>query len=120
LRLYGDYKGVITSVHQIDGVAVVDTFKVHDIVTCNDFAMTPVMVNRPGNQQDSAKSTYGIWIRLSYINHSCLPNYQRTFHGNLVLAHATRPIAEGEEITHSYSNGGYRDYGERTKQIQSN
>jgi hypothetical protein len=79
LGLYGDYKDVITSVHQVDGVAVVDTFKVHDTVTCNDFAMTPVMVNRPGNQQDSAKSTYGIWIRLSYINHSCLPNSQEPF-----------------------------------------
>jgi hypothetical protein len=55
------------------------------------------------------------------LHQSLMPSQlPRTFHGNLVLAHATRPIAEGEEITHSHSNGDYRDYGERTKQIQSN
>jgi tetratricopeptide (TPR) repeat protein len=39
LGLHGKYSGTNTQVNQVDGVAVVDTFKVYDIVTCNSFSL---------------------------------------------------------------------------------
>jgi hypothetical protein len=37
------------------------------------------------------------------MNHSCVPNCQIFFHGDLAFAHANKPIAEGEEITLDYT-----------------
>lgn len=126
LRHHGDYKGTGTKVKRIGGVAVVDTFKVHDIVACNAFALPPVNVDNPFDLSVSemakdlselAKGSAGIWIRLSYINHSCIPNSQMIFHGDLATIHATRPIAAGEEITLSYT-GEYKDFEVRTKEMK--
>jgi tetratricopeptide (TPR) repeat protein len=119
LKLQGNYKGSFKQVLQVDDIAVVDTFNVHDIVACNAFALDPTILIRPNGQKKSATGNSGIWIRLSYINHSCLPNSQRVFHGDLVLVHTSKPIAKGEEITLNYSAGDYKDFVARTEEMES-
>jgi SET domain-containing protein len=97
LRLYGDYKGAGTKLQQVDGEPIIDTFQIHDIVQRNAFG--------PGQQtedEDISNASTGLWIRASYINHSCIPNSKKDFISDLVVFRATRRIQAGEEITHSY------------------
>ena len=103
LRLHGNYQGTGTRVDEVDGVAVVDTFQVHDIVACNSFSTSPINQNDLLHYERLVEGSSAMWIRLSYANHSCIPNSQNTSYGDLVLLHATRPILEGEEISLNYS-----------------
>lgn len=47
----------------------------------------------------------------SYINHSCLPNIERAFIGDMILIRAAQDLAAGSELTHSYISilGGYEE-----------
>ncbi|RBR11206.1 uncharacterized protein FIESC28_09090 [Fusarium coffeatum] len=97
LKLHGDYKGMGSNLVQVDGVPVIDTFGIHDIIQRNAFG--------PGQQtedEDISNASTGLWIRASYLNHSCIPNVKKDFIGDLILFRATRKIAAGEEITHAY------------------
>lgn len=44
----------------------------------------------------------GVWILASYINHSCLPNIERAFIGDMIVIRAAQNLAAGSELTHSY------------------
>jgi len=44
----------------------------------------------------------GIWLKASYINHSCLSNVRRSFIGDLQLIRATRDIPPDTELTFWY------------------
>jgi tetratricopeptide (TPR) repeat protein len=97
LDLHGDYHGTGKKLVELNGVPVIDTFEIHDIIQRNAFG--------PGQQtddEDVSNASTGLWVRASYINHSCIPNAKRDFIGDLILFHATRKIAVGEEITHAY------------------
>ncbi|KAM0321050.1 hypothetical protein ACHAPQ_009752 [Fusarium lateritium] len=97
LTLHGDYDGAGDKLQLVDGEPIIDTFQIHDIVQRNAFG--------PGQQtedEDISNASTGLWIRASYINHSCIPNTTKDFIGDLVIFRATRGIAAGEEITHSY------------------
>lgn len=113
LEMYSDYAGLGGEVHRTDGEAVVDTFQVHDIVSRNAFG--------PGEQfghpQDSLHASTGLWITAAYTNHSCLPNVEKEFVGDLLLLRATRNIAAGDEVYHSYVAGG--SYKERRKALMT-
>ena len=71
------------------------------------------------NYERLVEGSSAIWIRLSYANHSCIANSQKTSYDDLVLLHATQPIAKGEEITLNYC-GDRKDFEARTKQMRSN
>lgn len=43
-----------------------------------------------------------MWILASYINHSCLPNVERAFIGDMIVIRAAQDLAAGSELTHSY------------------
>jgi hypothetical protein len=91
MDLYGDYQGEDTD------AAVVDVFRVHDIMSRNAFG--------PGNQfgEDGIRNaSTGLWVHAAYINHSCVPNAQKEYIGDLLIIRATRAIAAGEEIFHAY------------------
>lgn len=91
LDLYGDYRGPETGLQRgqdADG-AVIDVFQVHDIVARNAFG------------PDSSTSS-GLWVLASYINHSCLPNSEKEYIGDLMVLRATGAISAGEEIMHAY------------------
>ncbi|TYH91033.1 hypothetical protein ES332_A13G089800v1 [Gossypium tomentosum] len=44
----------------------------------------------------------GLWILVSFINHSCNPNARRLHVGDYVIVHASRDVKAGEEITFMY------------------
>lgn len=53
----------------------------------------------------------GVWILASYINHSCLPNIERAFIGDMIVIRAAQDLPAGSELTHSYISilGGYQE-----------
>ncbi|KAF3065169.1 hypothetical protein GL218_02707 [Daldinia childiae] len=97
MDLYGDYQGSGSNVSKTGDGPVVDTFRVHDIVSRNAFG--------PGSQfgdEGVSNASTGLWIWAAYINHSCVANAKKEYVGDLMVLRATRPIAAGEEIFHSY------------------
>jgi tetratricopeptide (TPR) repeat protein len=93
LDLYGDYRGTESkgqSGRDGDWGKAIDVFQVHDVVARNAFGPDP------------RSASAGLWILASYINHSCLPNSEKEYVGDLMLLRATQSIAAGEEILHAY------------------
>ncbi|KAK3897686.1 hypothetical protein C8A05DRAFT_19589 [Staphylotrichum tortipilum] len=100
MGLFGDWEGAGERVVEAGDGPVVDVFRVQDIVARNAFGM---------GEGGSA----GLWIRAAYINHSCVPNAERELVGDLMIVRATRDIAVGEQIFHSYDQSA--DYEARQK-----
>ncbi|KAI1463417.1 SET domain-containing protein [Daldinia caldariorum] len=101
MDLYGDYAGDGTNVSKTEDGPVVDTFRIHDIVSRNAFG--------PGSQfgdEGVSNASTGLWIWAAYINHSCVANAKKEYVGDLMVVRATRAIAAGEEIFHSYDESG--------------
>jgi tetratricopeptide (TPR) repeat protein len=104
MNLYGDYQGGSKDVSTTEDGAVVDVFRVHDIMSRNAFG--------PGNQfgeEGARNASTGLWIHAAYINHSCIPNAQKEYIGDLMILRATRAIAAGEEIFHAYDESSDYD-----------
>ncbi|CEI62419.1 hypothetical protein FVEN_g4961 [Fusarium venenatum] len=97
LGLHGNHEGTGQKLIEVDDVPVVDTFQIHDIVQHNAFGL-----GQQTEDEDISNASTGLWVRASYINHSCIPNAKKDFIGDLILFRATRGIASGEEITHTY------------------
>ncbi|KAJ0163839.1 hypothetical protein CTA2_2277 [Colletotrichum tanaceti] len=108
MDLYGDYRGegdaaTETETETEEG-AVVDVFRVHDIVSRNAFG--------PGGQyaddEGARNASTGLWVRAAYVNHSCAANAGKEYVGDLMVLRALRAIDRGEEILHSYDeSAGY-------------
>ncbi|EXM21557.1 SET domain [Fusarium oxysporum f. sp. vasinfectum] len=111
LRLHGDYHGLGGKLQEVDGSPVIDTFQVHDIIQRNAFGL-----GQQTEDEDVSNASTGLWIRASYINHSCIPNAKKDFVGDLIISRAMRRIAAGEEITHSYDESS--DYEARKANIR--
>lgn len=80
----------------VDSMVIVDTFRVEAITRLNAFAV-------PASSATCAESdATGIWVHASHANHSCLPNADRSFIGNMMIMRANRDIDIGEEIFLSY------------------
>ncbi|KAK4553115.1 hypothetical protein LTR86_009842 [Recurvomyces mirabilis] len=105
--LVGKHPGVGNELITVDGTAIVDVFQIHDIVRRNAYVCgTPSLAQADTKLGfvGSNPMNAGIWIHGSYINHSCLPNTNRTTVGDVMLHRASRYIAKGEEITTAYDN----------------
>ncbi|RKK73703.1 hypothetical protein BFJ69_g9144 [Fusarium oxysporum] len=111
LRLHGDYHGLGGKLQEVDGSPVIDTFQVHDIIQRNAFGL-----GQQTEDEDVSNASTGLWIRASYINHSCIPNAKKDFVGDLIIFRAIRRIVTGEEITHSYDESS--DYEARKTNIR--
>ncbi|EWG54705.1 hypothetical protein FVEG_12849 [Fusarium verticillioides 7600] len=111
LSLHGDYRGLGERLQEVDGSPVIDTFQVHDIIQRNAFGM-----GQQTGDQDVSNASTGLWIRASYINHSCIPNTKKDLVGDLIIFRAIGRIAGGEEITHSYEDSS--DYEARRVNIR--
>jgi tetratricopeptide (TPR) repeat protein len=97
MHLYGDYKGTGPEIYSNPDGAIVDVFRVHDIMSRNGFG--------PGSQfgEESARNaSTGLWCHAAYINHSCLANTTKEFAGDMIIIRATQGIAAGQEIFHPY------------------
>lgn len=98
---YADWDGGEgKEVHNTVDGPVVDVFRVHDIISRNAFGVGGK--DEEGGQGGGA----GLWPRAALINHSCIPNSEREFFGDLMVIRATKNIAKGEEIVHSYDESG--------------
>lgn len=118
MELYGDFRGNEDLPHHEElqhsdnGSSVVDVFQVHDIVSRNAFGLgpTPRDAGRPEAEVGAMGTSTGLWVRAARINHSCVPNTEKEFVGDMMLVRAKRSIAAGEEILHSYidESGSYK------------
>ncbi|KAF2859595.1 SET domain-containing protein [Piedraia hortae CBS 480.64] len=110
MELFGDWEGEGGGVGEcIDGEVVVDTFRIGDIVARNAFGLGPAAY---GSSEEEELRSFGagLWVRAAYINHSCEPNAEREFVGDLIVIRATRTIEEGEEVTIRYTElEGYKE-----------
>lgn len=105
----GDYKPV--SRDHADGHPIVDSFLASKIMTLNCFGaprttfevLSKSMKNeqRP-EQEHSGFSTAGVWIKASYVNHSCIGNCRRSFIGDMQIVRATRDLEAGTELLFAY------------------
>ncbi|KAF5964040.1 n-lysine methyltransferase SMYD2 [Fusarium coicis] len=111
LSLHGDYRGLGARLHEVDASPAIDTFQVHDIIQRNAFGL-----GQQTGDEDVGTASTGLWIRASYINHSCIPSTKKDFVGDLIIFRAIRRIAAGEEITHSYEDSS--DYEVRKANIR--
>lgn len=94
MDLWGDYQGVDSNPRDDQ---MVDTFRVHDIVSRNAFGA----VNQYC-EDDTDGASAGLWVWAAYINHSCVPNVKREHIGDLMIIRTTRSVAAGKEIFGSY------------------
>lgn len=111
LDLFGDYTGIGKKLLTQEGTPIIDTFQIHDIIARNAFG--------PGGQfgeEDATRASAGLWIYAAYINHSCLPNAEKSYIGDLMLVRATRDIKAGEEIYHAYDESA--DYDTRQQSLK--
>ncbi|KAH8886380.1 TPR domain-containing protein [Thozetella sp. PMI_491] len=111
LELFSDYRSDASSAHTSDGDPVIDTFQIHDSIQRNAFA-----AGQQSEQEDISNASTGLWIRASYVNHSCIPNTKKDLFGDLMVLRAARQIATGEEITHVYDES--TDYDARAAALQ--
>ncbi|KAK4244352.1 hypothetical protein C7999DRAFT_17383 [Corynascus novoguineensis] len=111
MGLYGDWDGGEgKGIESTEDGPVVDVFRVHDIVARNAFG-----AGSKDGQGGGASA--GLWIRAAYLNHSCVPNAEREFVGDLMIIRAIKDIAAGEEIVHSYDESG--DYEARQQALMT-
>lgn len=86
----------------VDGMVTVDTFLVQAIDKLNGFDFPDIKSSKDGSGEKSIAA--GIWLHVSNANHSCIPNADRSFIGDMMVIRATREIKAGEEICMSYLN----------------
>ncbi|KAG4430492.1 hypothetical protein IFR05_014016, partial [Cadophora sp. M221] len=91
----------------VDGVPVVDSFLIEAIRLKNCFSCPRLSLDllqahlSPQTSTPTLLST-GLWIKASYVNHSCLPNLTRAFIGDMMLIHANSDIPPNTELTQQY------------------
>ncbi|KAL6407529.1 TPR domain-containing protein [Ilyonectria robusta] len=113
LDLFGDCTGLGNKLLERDGGPIIDTFQIHDIIQRNAFGL-----GQQTEDEDISNASTGLWIRASYINHSCVPNTKKDYIGDLMILRATHYITGGEEITHAYDESS--DYEARTAALHKN
>ncbi|KAK0934192.1 hypothetical protein LTR29_014241 [Friedmanniomyces endolithicus] len=105
----------------VDGVTVIDTFRVEAISEYNRFGCPNVrssdgasMKPRAGlgkNDDDDGEgedsqleNSVGVWVVASHINHACDGNAVRAFIGDMMIIRAVHDIGAEEEILMPYCN----------------
>ncbi|KAF1831274.1 SET domain-containing protein [Decorospora gaudefroyi] len=111
MHLYGDYTGDNKNIFINDDGAIVDVFRIHDIMSRNGYGPG----SQFGEEESAQNASTGLWIHAAYINHSCVPNARKECIGDIMLLHATRPIKTGDEIFHAYDET--LDYDARQKAL---
>lgn len=100
----------------VDGQPIINGVLIDSIIglNCYKFPQSRDYHNRFAHAdpdlEDYPKSA-GVWILASYINHSCLPNVERAFIGDMIVIRAAQDLPAGSELTHSYISilGGYQE-----------
>lgn len=100
----------------LDGMATVDTFLVQAIDRLNGFDFPGIKSTEDGSGEQPTAA--GIWLHVSHANHSCIPNADRSFIGDMMVVRATRDIKAGEEITLAHVSAS-DPYLERKERLSS-
>jgi hypothetical protein len=115
LKVYTLYAGNDRKrpVKEVNGDHIlIDVSRIDRILAYNSFSSQRATVadanrmnsSNNNNDSDARKSNSGLWIWPSYFNHSCLPNTERIFFGDIMMIFASRKINKGDEITISYGD----------------
>ncbi len=112
MEMYGDDQGYGATAWSTDEGATVDAFRVHDIVSRNAFGLGGQL----GDANTKGAST-GLWVQAARMNHSCVPNVEKEYIGDLMVVRAARRILEGEEIFTSYDESS--DYDTRKNALMT-
>jgi len=106
LDLFDGGRFATEEVKVVDGKVVIDTFQVQAIAELNGFGC-PAVKSGDGVEEEHARARHcgstGIWLRASYCNHSCLPNADRSFIGDMMVVQANQDIKAGGEIFLAYT-----------------
>lgn len=105
LDLYGgSYQRSGHEAKVVDEVPVVDIFLLESIRRKNCFS-GPRISDAMWLKRHSARKegmSRGLWVKAAYSNHSCTPNTNRAFIGDMLISTATKNIPAGTEITQVY------------------
>ncbi|RMZ18041.1 hypothetical protein D0860_00011 [Hortaea werneckii] len=83
----------------VDGVAAIDIFQAFGYSSgTSENPLENDIEEDPAPEEPSI----GIWIAASYMNHACDGTAVRAFLGDMMLVHATKDIAKGQEILIPY------------------
>ncbi|KAH0428246.1 TPR domain-containing protein [Colletotrichum camelliae] len=105
LDLYGGtYKRSGLEGTDVDGKPIIDVFLLESIRRKNCFSGAHVSAQAANGEWNMWKNgmSRGLWVYSAYANHSCLPNCNRSFVGDMLIVRATVDIPKGTEITHIY------------------
>ncbi|KAL3292629.1 TPR domain-containing protein [Colletotrichum asianum] len=105
LDLYGGtYKRSGLEGTEVDGKPIIDVFLLESIRRKNCFSGAHVSAQAANGEWNMWKNgmSRGLWVYSAYANHSCLPNCNRSFVGDMLVVRATVDIPKGTEITHIY------------------
>jgi len=106
LDLYSGGYSPKCSAPVVDGVTIIDTFETQNIIEHNNFGCPDLrssddsIFGKPS--REGPFSSAGVWTRASFINHACDGNARYAFIGDLMLIHASKDIAKGDEILMPY------------------
>ncbi|KXH44409.1 TPR domain-containing protein [Colletotrichum nymphaeae SA-01] len=100
----GSYKRTGQEGTLVDGRPVIDVFLLESIRRKNCFSGAQVSAQAANPEWNMWKQgmSRGLWMYSAYANHACLPNANRSFIGDMLIATATVDIPAGTEITHIY------------------
>lgn len=73
----------------------------------------------PAKNSERQHHSSGIWLKASYINHSCFSNVQRSFIGDFQLVRATRDLPLDTELGFAYQSPKCENYQETQKRLQN-
>jgi len=68
----------------------------------NRASKLPSTIQHDEGSQSPLYRTTGLWLKASFINHSCDPTCRRSFLGDLQIVRAARDLPAGTELTFSY------------------
>ncbi|KAJ6786517.1 hypothetical protein PWT90_09254 [Aphanocladium album] len=106
---HGNYRPVAQE--RADGNPIVDSFLAAKIISLNVFGaprtsrkkLSHVLKNgKDEGDEKSVFGTAGIWIKASYVNHSCVGNCRRSFIGDMLILRATADMESGTELVFPY------------------
>ena len=75
------------------------------------------MSHTPELVSDNAAENRGIWLKASYVNHSCYPTVRRSFIGDMIIFRAQANIPANTELKFGYLSG-LEEYDERQEKLR--
>lgn len=73
--------------------------------------------HHPEQVPDDLAGSQGVWIKASYINHTCYPMVRRSFIGDMMIFRAQQNIPANTELKFGYISG-LEEYDERQKRLK--